>query len=186
MCPDHPPPAGQQLALAAWLLRFYEPRHDGGRLSQLCRLILAGLEEGAEAERAFCVAALSRPLTRHWVAVLHRLLLACAKQLTPVGGALPDVADSGSALVYLSDGDPTGLVGDQRFHTYVVSTNGTELVDVTPQGTPGEGHLIASVDRRPRISAAGAYVAFHSDPCRISVCALSPQPPVLAQTLAFA
>ncbi|EOD36422.1 hypothetical protein EMIHUDRAFT_226468 [Emiliania huxleyi CCMP1516] len=89
VCPDHPPPAGQQLALAAWLLRFYEPRHDGGRLSQLCRLILAGLEEGAEAERAFCAAALSRPLTRHWVAVLHRLLLACARQLTPVGGALP-------------------------------------------------------------------------------------------------
>ena len=90
------------------------------------------------------------------------LLVSADADGNAVGGALPDVADSGSALVYLSDGDPTGLVGDQRFHTYVVSTNGTELVDVTPQGTPGEGHLIASVDRRPRISAAGAYVAFHS------------------------
>lgn len=100
-------------------------------------------------------------------AAIGLVLVSADAQGNAVGGVLPDLADSGSGLVYLSDGDPTGGAGDQRFHVYLVDGDGPRLVDVTPQGEPGAGHLITSVARRPRISAAGAYVLFHSPDPRL-------------------
>jgi len=101
-CPSEPPPAGQQLALVGWLLRFYEPERDVESLSELCKLLLAGLA-GGRPDRMFCAAALTRGLTRRWVELHHRLLLACARQLRhrpAPGGAsgTPRLASLGAPL----------------------------------------------------------------------------------------
>ena len=78
-CPPSPS-NGQQLVLCLWLLRFFDPLHDGVALGTLCRTVVAGMEQD-EPALMFAAAGLRREFALRWVDALRRLLLACARLL---------------------------------------------------------------------------------------------------------
>ena len=78
-CPPSPS-NGQQLVICLWLLRFFDPLHDGVALCTLCRAVVAGMEQ-EEPALMFAAAGLRREFALRWVDTLRRLLLACARLL---------------------------------------------------------------------------------------------------------
>ena len=78
-CPPSPS-NGQQLVICLWLLRFFDPLHDGVALCTLCRAVVAGMEQD-EPALMFAAAGLRREFALRWVDALRRLLLACARLL---------------------------------------------------------------------------------------------------------
>ncbi|WP_108667960.1 cell wall-binding repeat-containing protein [Euzebya rosea] len=89
-------------------------------------------------------------------------LLSAGPDGTAVSGSHPDVAADGSAVVFVSQGDPSGQVGAGTPHVWVRGQD-LELVDVAPDGSPATGSVLALESTRPRISADGRYVLFLSE-----------------------
>ena len=77
-----PPPAGQQVVLAAWLLRFFACGADGDRVRSLCRILKAGLDQ-EQAPLSFASVALKRELAFLWADTLRKLVIAVSRLLSP-------------------------------------------------------------------------------------------------------
>ena len=74
--------AGQQLALANWMFRFYAPDVDDERLRTLCKLVHDGLERD-QPHQTIASLALRRELALNWVSLMRRLMVAVARLLAP-------------------------------------------------------------------------------------------------------
>ena len=74
------------------------------------------------------------------------------------GGHTPAISDDGTVVAFISDADVAGLAGtDGIEHVYVVTPDGTEMVDVTPSGQPSSGGATSV-----HVSGNGRFVVFTS------------------------
>lgn len=79
---------------------------------------------------------------------------------TATGGFAPAVSGDGTVVAFVSDGPVAGLADptEERYHAYLVTPDGTEMLDTTPSGQPASGDS-SSV----HVSGNGQVVAFTSE-----------------------
>ena len=91
------PPAGQQLALCGWLLRFFQPTKDDERLRAFCGVLVACMEQDQH-PLMFVSLALNRHLALWWSNTTRRLLLTLCQLLSPGAAVLSDLLKADPSL----------------------------------------------------------------------------------------
>lgn len=142
-CPASPS-NGQQLAVSLWMLRFFDPAHDGAALGTLCRTIVAGMEQD-EPSLAFAAAGLRRELALRWVDTLRRLLLACARLLAAQDEPVRRQAASASGGKGACTKELSGRFGPVLRLLLLVGDPAawrlTQKLSASPAGQPAAGAL---------------------------------------------
>ena len=142
-CPASPS-NGQQLAVSLWLLRFFDPAHDGVALGTLCRTIVAGMEQD-EPSLAFAAAGLRRELALRWVDTLRRLLLACARLLAAQDEPVRRQAGNASGSKGACTKELSGRFGPVLRLLLLVGDPAawrlTQRLSASPAGQPAAGAL---------------------------------------------